>query len=495
MEQVKKIAAPLMEYTAADVMRFMVHGALYEKSPKVWTMDDRKREMQRERLREVGVLHVATSKEDLTSGKSIVVSSFETLERLKNNLTHWTPQVYMWGKRNNEGRVFENIRFITCVGIEIDENITEEEIHYAAAINGLPSPSVILSTPRGKQWFYVFSSPFLTAKGRKAGRFVAEEIKKSFVRTINADPGAQALGYFRLPKEENISYFSGQTLNSEWALVWAKEKANENKRPAQYQEGASKLYSKAGIMEDAAIQSIINNVFLRGTKGKLGRNNATFILALAMKYEGKTEAEIIDQLDEWNSKIKYPLKHSEILRTVRSAMKEKYNAPKKDYVEELAGVEMKFKFDIRTPKKARLDREQSHYNEWEQDIVELIEKQCSAETPYLCGSLRSLSKFIGEKSPVGRAMNKSSLSDVLKRSKRLIVKTNGKKGRNSRTYITTRLVLIKSNQHMFKAFLLGKAAYSEHIAINTVEIRETVTGASKTEEGLIEQPRKAGPGG
>lgn len=123
MEQVKHILEPITEYTSLDVMRFMVHGALYEKSPKNWTMDDRKREMQRERLREVGVVHVTTGKEQLSTGQSIVVSSFETLERLNNHLTHWTPQVYMWGKANNEGRNFENIRFITCVGVEIDKKL------------------------------------------------------------------------------------------------------------------------------------------------------------------------------------------------------------------------------------------------------------------------------------------------------------------------------------------------------------------------------------
>lgn len=484
MEQVNKIVESIEEYSAVDVMRFMLRGALYEKSPKHWNMDDRKREMQRERLREVGVVHVTTSKEQLATGKSIVVSSFESLERLNGRLTHWTPQVYMWGKANNVGRNFENLRHITCVGVEIDTKIDPAEIHYAAALNDLPSPSVILSTPRGLQWFYVFSTPFLGAKGRKAGRFVAEEIKRAFVKTIhakdesanllvNADQGANALGYFRIPTEENIVYFNGQALNSEWALTWAKRQSKLHKRAAvTANTNVSKIYKKAGIMNDPAIQSIIQNIFIRGAKGKLGRNNAVFILALAMKYEGKSEAEIIDEIDIWNSQIKSPLKHGEILRTVRSAMKDKYSAPKKSYVEELAGVEMTFTFDIRTPKKERLEREQSHYSEWEQDIINLIENKCTAEAPYLCGSLRALAQYIGEESPVGK-MNKSSLSDVLKHSNRLVVKTNGKKGRNARTYITTRKTLLKSNKHAFKAFLLGKLAYNNEIASNTIEVPNT----------------------
>ncbi|BCC21318.1 repS protein (plasmid) [Bacillus cereus] len=510
MEQVKHILEPITEYTSLDVMRFMVHGALYEKSPKNWTMDDRKREMQRERLREVGVVHVTTGKEQLSTGQSIVVSSFETLERLNNHLTHWTPQVYMWGKANNEGRNFENIRFITCVGVEIDKKISLEEIHYAAAVNNLPSPSVILSTPRGLQWFYVFSTPFLTEKGRKAGRFVSEEIKRAFVNVMDAneveegttkpifeleaDLGAYSLGYFRIPREDNILYFNGQALNSEWALAWAKEQSRKHKRPAVANTSSSRMYKKVGIMEDPAIQSIINNVFLRGCKGKLGRNNAVFILSLAMKYEGKTESEIIDKIDEWNSQIKSPLKHTEILRTVRSAMNDKYNAPKKDYVEELAEMRMEFVFDIRTPAKERLDRQQSHYSEWEQDIIEMVEQQCTSDTPYLCGSLRALAQKIGEESPVGKAMNKSSLSDVLKVSKKLIVKTNGKKGRNARTYITTRSVLLKSNKHNFKAFLLGKLAFNEEIESTTLEVQFRGQ-TSESEANKNSGNKRSGPGG
>lgn len=119
-------------------------------------------------------------------------------------------------------------------------------------------------------------------KGRKAGRFVSEEIKRAFVNVMDAneveegttkpifeleaDLGAYSLGYFRIPREDNILYFNGQALNSEWALAWAKEQSRKHKRPAVANTSSSRMYKKVGIMEDPAIQSIINNVFYVAVK-------------------------------------------------------------------------------------------------------------------------------------------------------------------------------------------------------------------------------------
>jgi len=418
-------------------------------------MQDRVREMQRERLRQVGVVHATTSKEMLINGGSIVFSSFETLERQLENLSHWTPQVYMWGKENNEGRIFENIRFITCAGIEIDSKISVEEIMYAAAMIGLPYPTLVLDTPRGVQWFYKFENPFAgSLKARRAGKLVAEELKGAFVEFLGADASCNPLGYFRIPNENNILFFSKDTISSEWALAWAKQRARQRKRTKL--ESGTTIFKKQGIMDDPAIRAIIENVLIKGQRGQIGRNNAIFTLSLALKYEGKTEEEILDKMDEWNSSLRYPIAHNEVKRIVKSAMKDKYKAPRKEYVEELAGVEMKFHFDIRTPKKDRFERVQSHYEEWERDIINYLETHCTAEQPYLAGSLRSLAKALGEASPVAKAMGKSSLIDILKRSRRLIVKNNGKKGRNAVTFITCRTVLIKSNKRVFRAFLLEK---------------------------------------
>ncbi|HZH59661.1 MAG TPA: primase C-terminal domain-containing protein, partial [Metabacillus sp.] len=445
-----------------DVIRFLIDGALYERSPKKWTMKDRIRETERERLRQVGIIHATTSKEMLVNGGSIVFSSFESLERQLSNLTHWTPQIYMFGKENNEGRVLENIRFITTVGVDVDYKVSVEEIMYTAVMEGLPIPNLILDTPRGVQFFYRFDKPFAgSLKARRAAKLIGEELKRVFVKGINADPSCNTLGYFRIPSENNILFFSKNAVNSEWILAWAKRKARENKRTRIERETA--IYKKQGIMDDPAIRSIIDNVLIKGQRGQIGRNNAIFTLSLALKYEGKTEQEILDQMDEWNSKLRYPLTHNEVKRIVKSAMKEKYKAPSKEFVEELAGVEMKFRFDIRTPKRERHERIQSHYNEWEQDIIYYLEQNCTPDQPYLAGSLRTLAKMLGESSPVAKAMGKSSLIDVLKRSKRLIVKNNGKKGRNAVTFITCRTVLIKSHKHTFKAFLLDKAPYTHEL--------------------------------
>lgn len=53
----------------------------------------------------------------------------------------------------------------------------------------------------------------------------ANEVEEGTTKPIfelEADLGAYSLGYFRIPREDNILYFNGQALNSEWALAWAK---------------------------------------------------------------------------------------------------------------------------------------------------------------------------------------------------------------------------------------------------------------------------------
>lgn len=50
------------------------------------------------------------------------------------------------------------------------------------------------------------------------------------------------------------------------ALAWAKEQSRKHKRPAVANTSSSRMYKKVGIMEDPAIQSIINNVFYVAVK-------------------------------------------------------------------------------------------------------------------------------------------------------------------------------------------------------------------------------------
>ncbi|MDE3841094.1 replication protein ori43 (plasmid) [Bacillus methanolicus] len=444
-----KIIDERLDYTQMDIIRFMIHGALFEGDPSHWSVEERKREKVREKAREVGVIHVTYSKEHLMNGQSIVVSSFGTLERQMDRFSHWTPQVYMWGKRNNVGRNAENLRFITCIGVEIDKKISIQEIHYAAAMLGLPSPNLILSTPRGMQWFYVLSSPFAGShKARRAGKFVAEEVKQAFVNAVGADAGANPLGYFRFPKEDNIEFFYAKPVNTEWLLTWAKDRSRKAKRPAAVKgKHQSRIFGQAGIMDDPAIQAIIQNVMIKGSKGVLGRNNAIFTLSLAMKYEGKTEEEIYNQMDEWNSQLKHPIPNREVRAIIKSAMKSDYKAPGKAYVEELAGVKMEYRFCIRTPKKPREERKRSHLYEREQDIIDYLEAHCTANEPYIQGSIRELAKLFG--------MAKQSFQAVLERSKKIIKKTFGR-GKNAKTYITCRNVLVKSHKAMMKTFVSNK---------------------------------------
>ncbi|MGR4024446.1 replication protein ori43, partial [Bacillus sp. ZZQ-131] len=68
------------------------------------------------------------------------------------------------------------------------------------------------------------------------------------------------------------------------------------------------------------------------------------------------------------------------------------------------------------------------------------------------------------------------------------------KGRNARTYITTRSVLLKSNKHNFKAFLLGKLAFNEEIESATLEV-QFQGRTSEAEANKNSENKRSGPGG
>lgn len=436
------------EYRPIDVIKFMVHGALHEQPRNEWTSDEAKIEKQRAEQRQVGFVHCSYSKEYLQSGISFPVSSFAKLERQEGFISHWTPQVYYFAGRNNKGRSLENIRFITCVGVEADEQLTIEQIEAHAEEKGLPAPSVILKTPRGLQWFYVFSNPFVgTPKSVKLAKFIANEIKYAFQGI--SDLGANPLGYFRIPQKDNILAFSPSKIDTNWIKAWAKKHAKQLNRENRGSKKDSVLVGRIGIMNDPAIKKIISNRQVVGRKGQFGRNNTIYTLALALKHDGVEHEDAYDQLNEWNSSLDYPTDPNEFDKIINSAYQGKFNAPSKDYIEILSGVKMTYGLNIITPPKPREERERSHYHEWEEDLIQYIEEKIANKSlPYLSVSLRSLADELN--------MAYSTLKEVLAKTKSIVKKVYGR-GRAAQTFLTTIHALKEANKKLskarFKAFL------------------------------------------
>src|SRR5699024_940545 len=145
-----------------------------------------------------------------------------------------------------------------------------------------------------------------------------------------------------------------------------------------------------------------------------------------------------DVLDQWNSALHRPLSLQEFERTLKSAYSGRYKGVKRSYVESLlenwtdgsatfAGQNGWYKF-----KKDRESRVRSHYEEWEQDITQYINKHTSPQKPFLQGALRMLAEKMG--------IPFSTLKEVIKRTKNLYKQTEGR-GRSAVTYITTKSML------------------------------------------------------
>ena len=85
----------------------------------------------------------------------------------------------------------------------------------------------------------------------------------------------------------------------------------------------------------------------------------------------------MDFLDQFNYRLNCPLADSSLKSILESAYSGKYHGPSKEYVEELLAIYVPNRtFDVNLGgkcwykfKKAREDRERSHYNEWEEDFI------------------------------------------------------------------------------------------------------------------------------
>lgn len=442
--------------SAVEIMQFMTNNSLrlYKKkgsnSPLNKVVDYEKAEKMNPHKR--GIVFVSSSKNDLTEGKGLVVSSYETLHEKRNELTHWTPNIFCGGtyydfkNRIIKGHKRENLKQINTISFDID---TKEIDLYALFLGcdelGLPRPNVLLSTPRGFQGFFVLETPFFITKNKdfkalRVAERLTENVIKALKKYVPVDMNCVPFGFYRIPQDSNVVYFDDKPANTNLLLSWSKDFEAAEKRSAFHV-----VYSKNASAFDH-VSSDWYYSLIRATNIKSGyhassRNNALLTLAIANYASGKPLEEAYDELDLFNSNLEKPLSKNEFERTLRSAYSGKYKGPKRSYVEGLLelwtdgsvkfqGKEGWYKF-----KKPREKRVRSHYEERESDILAYLEDHTSPENPFLEGSLAMLSEIFG--------MAVSTLKEVLKRSTKLIKRTLGR-GRNSVSMIANRSILFRS---------------------------------------------------
>lgn len=437
---------------AIDILHFMTHSDLYlykrrnSRAPfrDLVTYDSA---MQHTKT---GTVFVSKRKEDLMKGKGHVVTSYEALAEQYDSLSHWTPNTFRGGtyydfaKRKIKGHHKENIKQVNVIGFDIDmKDVDLYGLFMACEELNLPWPNVLLETPRGYQGFFVLETPFYVHKqGDYKALRVADRVTSNVLDALKAyvpiDTNCNPFGFYRIPHDDNVLYFNDTPANTDHLIDWSKAYEREQQKPSLQVFYGGKHASACHYVASAWYRAILQETTIQSGAYASSRNNALLTLALANYADGIEYEVAYDVLDQWNSALHTPLSIGEFERTLKSAYSGKYKGVKRSYVEALlanwtdgsttfSGPNGWYKF-----KKAREDRERSHYHEWEQDITQYIHEHTSPDKPFLEGSLRMLAETIG--------VPLSSLKKVLQNTNTFYKKTKGR-GRAAVTSITTKAML------------------------------------------------------
>ena len=418
-----------------------------------------------------GVVFAVRDKAHFTSSgvKGYILTSKESLLEDAQSLTHFTPNVYRFGTYTDESRNYikgfteENLQQINTFVVDIDtKKYVVNELLLACMDESIGLPTFIVESERGYQLYFVLESPLFISnkenfRGLKVAKRISDNLKRS-LKSVEADPYCNDFGFFRVPKEKNIVYkdFSN-TYTMATLINWSMRRDDDIERPLFV---VPTTKHKQSVMHTEWFDHLIHTVNIKGEKGMLGRNNTLFTLALICYAEGWEMDRAENFLDEFNIRLRSPLNGQELRATLNSAYSGKYNGPSKEYVEALLALYVPngdqfnvsfgntawYKF-----KKDREDRVRSHYDEWEQDIIEYITAEKASSEPFIWRTQKELCKAVG--------IAQSSLNALLKRSTKL-VKTITGKGRGTKTGWTTVTLFIEYMMNLVKG---QKAAYRKTI--------------------------------
>lgn len=438
---------------ATDVIQSMTNNDLYLyklKNSKASFRDLVAYDTFMQSNHKTGAVFVSRSKGDLTEGKGYIVTSYEAINAKYRELSHWTPNTFRGGtyydfnRQYIKGHEKENLKQINVIGFDIDtKNVDLYALFLACDELKLPRPNVLLETPRGYQGFFILNTPFFIHKQQdyKALRVadrVASNVLGALSNYVPVDTNCNQFGFYRIPNGENIIYFNDEKIETSSLIDWSKAYEHESKKQKFHVIYGGK-HSECQYVSSDWYRTLLQAVNIHSGEYASSRNNALLTLALANYADGIDYETAYDVLDQWNSALKQPLSLKEFERTLKSAYSGKYKGVQRSYVESLlenwtdGSVAFNgkqngwYKFA-----KPREERERSHYNEWEQDIVMYLNAHTSTKQPFMECSLRMLSEKL--------EIPLSTLKVVLKKSKYLYKKSKGK-GRAAKTILATKSML------------------------------------------------------
>lgn len=344
-----------------------------------------------------GSIFTFRTKKDLTQGKGLILTSLEALDSVKNNITHWTPNIYGYAQYFNRSRHIvlgyseKNLKQINTFYIDIDSTeISEYDILSVAYELGF-LPTFIIKSNRGYQVYFVLETPaFITKhsdyKVIEVAKRISNNIRDYFIRNkIEVDKLCNHFGIARFPTEDNVVYFDKNNVYkfSEW-LDWSiKEDDRVDSKKVKPEMFILKGSKEISQVDEKWFKLLLNSTKIKGTRDLLGRNNVLFTLALACYSSGITQEECEDKLVVFNNNLETPLKEKEYKRIINSAYSTKYTSANRTYIltlcrtwvcENIKSTDL-FENQIWTKfKKKRSDRKRIHFTEWENDVLNYIEK-------------------------------------------------------------------------------------------------------------------------
>ncbi|WP_167630613.1 primase C-terminal domain-containing protein [Listeria valentina] len=457
-------------------------------SQGVWAVRQHFRAQEANSPHRKGVQFIVRKKEDFSREEGLrgfITTSQEALLQEADTFTHWTPNIYRYGTYTDKSRHYikghteDNLQQINTFVVDIDTLQVDLADLVATSIDVLNQvPTFVLQTPHGFQLYFVLADPvFISSanqfKSLKVAKKVSWNLKQAFARKYpQVDVGCNDFGFFRAPNSENIVFENLENRFSYSHLMKWSQNWTANNRTANLQLISKDFMPFEDATKESWYRELIRLTEIKGKQGEYGRNNALFTLALACYGSGKTEDFAYNELDQFNSRLTYPVQQKELERALKSAYSGRYKGANFEHIEGL--LQNYFKSDytmnhstaiidpktgkvqprfFRKHKKSREERTYSHQEEWETDLETFIQKQLvQQQVTRLVYSQRELAEAAG--------IPLASLKKLIQSTSRIIKRSEGR-GCTAITYWTTAAHLLK--QGIQKAIAKKKAQGEQYI--------------------------------
>ena len=417
------------------VIDVIMHKGLYTYNPKsnIHTLEQLRKQAQ-ERSHKKGAVFAVRDKRHFNDGvKGYIITSKETLVAQADQISHFTPNVYRrysyTDKTRKKIKGFEekNLQQINAFVVDIDTKVhSVNDILSACIEDSIGEPTLILASERGYQVYFVLQEPmFLSNKNNflslTVAKRIAENLKRSLT-SIDADLYCNDFGFFRMPNHKNVLWFADQAIYEVKRFIDWSQRQDDNHGRMLF--AVPSLPKSESMLLSNWFYELLQLTDVKGEKGKIGRNNLLFTLALVCFQERKDQSYAFDFLDQLNTQFRVALKTQDVHRIIASAYSGRYHGAKKEYVEQLLALYAPMKKDMPITfgqtawykhKKARKDRKRSHLTEWEEDLCNWITAEKSISEPFIWRTQKEICEAIG--------ISNSTLNKLLKHSTKLLKTT------------------------------------------------------------------------